>query len=182
MERDPAYGVYSEDKPHYKIMVIWRVLNATLFPLLGRRARLWLLRLFGMKMERRALVYRSARIYAPWNLTLEDGVVIGPRCEVYNKEKVFVGYEVTISQDAFICTASHDITRKDQALIAKAIRINGYSWVAARAIIMPGVTIGEGVIVGAGSVVTKDVEPWTVVGGNPAKFIKKRVLSDETNG
>ena len=59
-----------------------------------------------------------------------------------------------------------------------AITIGDGVWLGARAIILPGVTIGEGAVVAAGAVVTKDVEPWAVVGGNPAKFIKKRELKD----
>jgi putative colanic acid biosynthesis acetyltransferase WcaF len=60
------------------------------------------------------------------------------------------------------------------------IIIKDQSWVAARAFVGPGVTIGEGAVVGACAVVTKDVEPWTVVAGNPAKFIKNRVIKKST--
>ena len=176
MNRDLAYGVYHEEKPQYWKMVFWRVTNMLVFPLLSRKTRLRLLRAFGLKMENRAIVYRSARIYAPWNLVLQDGVVVGPRCEIYNKAQVIIGYKSVVSQDSYVCTASHDISRKDLALVVKPVEIKAYTWVASRAIIVPGVTIGEGAVVAAGAVVAKDVEPWTVVGGNPAKFIKKREL------
>ena len=73
-------------------------------------------------------------------------------------------------------TGSHSLTSPTFDLITKPITIKDNVWVATGAIVLPGVTIGEGAVVAAGSVVTKDVEPWTVVGGNPAKFIKKRVL------
>lgn len=179
MSRDSEYGIYREMKPHYMKMVMWRMINATLFPLLWRKGRLWLLKMFGMTMESRAIVYRSARIYAPWNLKLSDGVVIGPRCEIYNKGLVSIGYETTISQDSYLCTASHDISDKHLGIIIKPIIIGDYSWIAAKSVILPGVTIGEGAVVAASAVVTKHVEPWTVVGGNPARFIKKRVLKDD---
>lgn len=177
--RDESYGKYYEVKPHYCKMVIWRILNVLLFPLLSKNGRNKLLCLFGMKMEKSLRVYRSVRIYAPWNLSVEDGVVIGPNVEIYNKAKVSIGYQSTISQNVFICTASHDISLKSLDLVTKSIQISPYSWVASRALILPGVFIGEGGVVAAGAVVVKDVAPWTVVGGNPAKFIKKRELKND---
>lgn len=177
--RDSSYGRYYEVKPFYCKMVIWRILNVLLFPLLPKKGRNKLLCLFGTKMEKSLCVYRSVRIYAPWNLNVEDGVVIGPNVEIYNKAKVTIGYQSTISQNVYICTASHDIYLKSLDLVTKPIQIASYSWVASRALILPGVTIGEGAVVAAGAVVVKDVEPWTVVGGNPAKFIKKRELKNE---
>lgn len=174
-----AYEKYTEVKPHYLKMVIWRVLNATLFPYCPRFARHGLLRLFGARIGKHCAVYPTAKIYAPWNLGAEDGVVIGPRVEIYNKAKVMIGHQAVISQDSYICTASHDTSSKSMALVVKPIAIGAQSWIASRAIVLPGVVIKEGAVVAAGSVVTNDIEDWTVVGGNPAKFIKKRVLRDE---
>ena len=88
------------------------------------------------------------------------------------------GDRSTVSRGAFVCCASHDITSSNMELTHAPITIGHDAWVAGRAIIMPGVVIGDGAIIAAGAVVTKDVEPWTVVGGNPAKFLKKRVISD----
>jgi putative colanic acid biosynthesis acetyltransferase WcaF len=87
--------------------------------------------------------------------------------------------DVTVSQYSYLCTAGHrtDILNKNNGgLIVSPIFIEKKAWVAARAYIGPGVTIGEGAVVGATASVYKDVEPWTVVGGNPAKFLKKRVI------
>ena len=75
--------------------------------------------------------------------------------------------------------ASHDVSSPTFDYFVSPVVIKDNVWIATGAIILPGVTIGEGAVVGAGAVVTKDVEPWTVVGGNPAKFIKKRVLRDD---
>ena len=83
---------------------------------------------------------------------------------------------MTVSQGAYICTASHDISDRLKPLIFEEIQIGDFAWVCAKSLVLPGVTIGEGAVVAAGAVVTKDVEPFTVVGGNPAKFIKKREL------
>ncbi|MDR2683898.1 MAG: putative colanic acid biosynthesis acetyltransferase, partial [Prevotellaceae bacterium] len=82
------------------------------------------------------------------------------------------------SQRAFLCTASHDITKPDMPLITAPIIIEDQAWIAADAFIGMGVTIGQGAVVGARAAVFKDVEPWTVVGGNPAKFIKKREIKE----
>ena len=87
-----------------------------------------------------------------------------------------IGKNVCIGEDVRLITGSHDVTSPHFNLVTRPITINDNVWIATGAIVLPGVTIGEGAVVGAGSVVTKDVEPWTVVGGNPAKFIKKREL------
>ena len=173
-----VYQKYQEVKPHYLKMVLWRVVNATLFPLLPRFGRDALLRLFGAQVGKKGVVYRSARVYAPWNLTIGDGVVIGPRVEVYNKAPVSIGDMAVVSQDVFLCTASHDVNSCSIALTTAPIILGAQTWIAARSIVLLGVKLGEGAVVAAGAVVTKDVDPWTVVGGNPAKFIKKRELRD----
>lgn len=139
--------------------------------------RIIVLRLWGAKIGRRCAISASAKIWAPWNLEIGDYVAVGPRAEIYDVDKIVMGSNITVSQDAYLCTASHDISRLKKPLVMKRIVIEDSAWVAARTIVLPGVTIGEGAVVAAGAVVTKDVAPWTVVGGNPAKVIKKRVLS-----
>ena len=171
-----TYQKYQELKPHYWRMVVWRILNVMLFPLLPSVGRNILLRMFGARIGRYGIVYRTSRIYAPWLLELDDGVVVGPHVEIYNKAAVVVGKQAVLSQNCYICTASHDVNSASMALKSKPISIGAQAWIASRAIVLPGATIGEGAVVAAGAVVTKDVEPWTVVGGNPAKVIKKREL------
>ena len=107
---------------------------------------------------------------------------MGENVDCYTVDEISIGDQATVSQGVKLCSAGHDITSKIMELTHKPIMIGTNAWVAGWSIILPGVTIGEGAVVGAGSVVTKNVEPWTVVGGNPAKIIKKRELSDETNG
>lgn len=87
-----------------------------------------------------------------------------------------MGNKVVISQYSYLCTATHDYESEANTLCWKTIEVGNYAWVAADTFVGPGVTVGEGAVVGARAVVFKDVEPWTVVGGNPAKFIKKRVV------
>lgn len=147
------------------------------FPLkVFRPWRNFVLRLFGAKIAPRAGVYASCRVWCPWHLVLKRNAWLGPDVDCYNVNMVTLGEDVTVSQGAYLCSASHDIGSQGFELLTKPIVIGDRAWVASHAIVLPGVTIGEGAVVGAGAVVTKDVEPWTVVGGNPAKFIKKREL------
>ena len=134
------------------------------------------MRLFGMKDCGHVGFYPSAKVWAPWNLQLGSYVAIDDAVNLYSADKIIIGTKVAISREAFICTASHDITKPNRPLVTASITIGDGVWIGARAIVLPGVTIGEGAIVAAGAVVTKDVEPWAVVGGNPAKFIKMREL------
>ena len=138
-----------------------------------------LLRLFGAKMADTASVYSSATVFMPWNLYMKEYACIGPEVDCYNAAPITIGNHATISQRTYLCTASHDISLASHPQTEKPITIGDRAWVAAEAFIGPGVTIGEGAVVGARAAVFKDVEPWTVVGGNPARIIKKRTLKDE---
>ena len=101
---------------------------------------------------------------------------LGPQVDCYNQGKITIGANTTISQKAYLCASSHDISDPKINLILCPIEIADQVWVAADAFIGPNVKIGQGAVVGARSAVFKDVEPWTVVGGNPAKLLKKREL------
>lgn len=171
---------YKEEKPHHCKRMVWAIINATLFRILvGRpfkQLRNCILRFFGAKIPLASLVYSSCKIYAPWNLEVGRHSCIGPNTELYNKAPIIIGDNVVVSQGSFLCTASHDTTAPRHSLVTAPITIEDRAWVAARAFIGMGVTIGEGAVVGATASVYKDVEQWTVVGGNPATFIKKRIM------
>lgn len=160
----------------------WRVSWLFFFrPFHGPIFRYWrsaVLRMWGAKIGRKCAISAKADIWAPWNLELGDYVAIANGVEIYNVSKITMGNHITVSQESYLCTASHDISRLLKPLVHKPIVIGDFSWVCSRSIVLPGVHIGDGAVVAAGAVVTKDVEPWTVVGGNPATFIKKRVLKD----
>lgn len=172
---------YKEPKPHYKKRILWYLINATLFRCLPtkylRGLRNALLRLFGAKVHRQAIVYSSVKIFAPWLLTL-DRCTIGPGVELYNKAPIEIGKDCVVSQKSTLCTASHDISSPMMELVCRPIVLRNRVWVASEAFIGPGVELKEGVVVGARGAVFKDVEPWTVVGGNPAKPIGRRNLSE----
>ncbi len=138
---------------------------------------LFILRCCGAKIGSHSVVHSSANIPAPWNLEIGQHSVIGNNVRLHIG-KVKIGNKVTISQNSYICTGSHDISSRNLPYFCKPIMIHDFAWVAADAFIGPGVTIGEGAVVGARAAVFKDVEAWTVVGGNPAKFIKKREIKE----
>ena len=160
--------------------LLWNVCCFVLFrPFVGPLFRGWrnmVLRIFGMKIGSHCAINASAKMWAPWNVVLGQYVSIGAKSELYAVDRIEIGDKVTISQGAYLCTASHDIRYINKPLIHKPIKIESFSWVCADAFVSMGVTIGEGAVVGARAAVFKDVEPWTVVGGNPAKFIKKREI------
>jgi putative colanic acid biosynthesis acetyltransferase WcaF len=141
--------------------------------------RRWLLRLFGANIARGAHPYPSTRIWAPWNLTMGEGSCLGDHVDCYSVDRVTLEPDATVSQYAFLCTASHDYTVTGMPVITAPIWIGRRAWVAADVFVGPGVTIGEGAVVGARASVFRNVDPWTVVGGTPAHVIKKREPQQE---
>ena len=137
-----------------------------------------LLRLFGARIGWGCKVRPSCRVWAPWNLTMGEVSCLGDRVNCYNVAPVTIGSKATVSQDAFLCTATHDISTLTRELISEPITIGDHAWVAARAFVGPGAAVGEGAVVGACAVVTGDVEPWTVVAGSPARCIRKREIRE----
>ena len=135
--------------------------------------------MFGAKIGSNVHIYPSVSIFIPWNLIVGDYCSIGDWALIYNLGEVFLGNSVTISHKAHLCSATHNYIKKDLPLQRKKIVIENYAWVCTDAFISPGITIGEGSVVGACAVVLSNVHKWEVVGGNPAKFIKKRVVEYE---
>lgn len=136
--------------------------------------RCFILKLFGAKLGRSNFIYPNIKIWAPWLLETDDVATIGPRVEIYNPGGVFIGDHVILSQDAYICGATHDYNTKDFTYISKKITINQYAWICAKAVVLPGVVCHEGSVLGAGSIASKHLEPWSVYSGNPAIKVKER--------
>src|SRR5262249_48735618 len=113
-------------------------------------------------------------IKMPWHLTLEDRACLAPDCEVYNLARCTVRARATVTQRVYLCAGTHDLSREELPLVVGPIEIGEDADIGAEAMILPGGEIGAGAAVGAGSVVTKDVEPWTIVAGNPAREIGTR--------
>ncbi len=159
--------------------VVWAVVWFFLFrptPRTMHAWRVWILRRFGASVGERVKVYPTAKLWVPWNLTLNDDCCIGDHVRCYNVELVVLGEHTTVSQYSYLCTAGHDYNDVEHPLMVAPITIGDKAWVTADVFIAPGVEIGEGAVVQARSVVTRDVDAWMVVGGHPAKNIKRREL------
>jgi putative colanic acid biosynthesis acetyltransferase WcaF len=153
--------------------VAWLVLAAWTPPPL-RWWRIALLRAFGAKIDRTANVYASARIWLPANLSMAPYAALGPRATCYNMAPIAVGERAVVSQGAHLCGGTHLVDDPSFQLVAKPIAIGARAWVAAEAFVGPGVTIGEGAVLGARGVTVKDLDDWTIYAGNPARAIRKR--------
>ena len=161
------------------LRVLW-TLARPLFQFSPRTCFGWrrvLLRCFGAKIGRSVHVYPSATIYFPWNLEAGDESAIGEHALIYNLGRVTLGPRVTISHGAHVCAGTHDHTKPDFPLLRPPIAIGSEAWICADAFVGPGVTIGEGAIVGARAVAMKDVKPWSIVIGNPARETKRREIT-----
>lgn len=133
-----------------------------------------MLELFGARMGSDTKVYPSARIWAPWNLSMSAGACLGPSVNCYNVASVEVGIEATVSEGSFLCTASHAIHQPDFPLTSAPIRIGDGAVIFAEAFVGPGVTVAEGAVVGARAVVFRDVGAYRIVVGNPGRDIGER--------
>jgi putative colanic acid biosynthesis acetyltransferase WcaF len=140
-----------------------------------------LLKAFGAKMGKNSNVYSTAKVYYPANLVMGDNTCLASDVDCYNVAPIILEDNVTVSQGAYLCTASHDILNSKHPLITAPIVLKDQAWIGARAFIGMGVTIGQGAVVGATASAYKDVDPWTVVGGNPARYIKNRVIVKNRN-
>lgn len=136
--------------------------------------RTCIIRLFGGQIGTGVHIYPSCKIWAPWLLEMDDHSCLGPRVEVYNPGGCSIGKYTIISQDAYLCGATHDFNSKNFTYLMKKINIDADVWICAKAIVLPGVSCSEGAVLGAAAVATKNLDIWSVYAGNPAKFIKKR--------
>lgn len=156
---------------------VWGVVYLTLFrpsPRPLHAWRVWLLRRFGAKIGPGCAIYPAVRIWAPWNLECGDVVAIADEVVIYNPQPISLGSHCIVSQQAYLCGATHDYMNPAFPLIASPIRIGPYAWICARAVVQPGVTVNEGAVLGLAGVATKDLAPWTVYAGIPARKIKDR--------
>lgn len=160
--------------------LIWGIVAFLLFKPTPRWClnnwRCFLLRTFGATIGKGCKLDPSCSIWAPWNLFLGDYVCFAQDVDCYNISPIHIASKVTVSQRSTLCTASHRIDTLTRELIHSPIKIDSHAWVCAECFIGPGVSVGEGSVIAACSVVMKTVGPWQVVGGNPAKFIKERVI------
>ncbi|WP_367773612.1 putative colanic acid biosynthesis acetyltransferase [Flavobacterium sp. WC2421] len=156
---------------------LWRIVSLFLFRPFSlpffNGWRIFLLKCFGARLGNNCTIYASAYIPSPKNLIMGTHSTLGPEVKLHFG-KTIIGNKVTISQRTYLCSATHETNSINVPFVAGEIIIKDFVWIAAEAFVMTNVVIGEGAIVGARAAVFKDVAAWAVVGGNPAKFIKKR--------
>jgi putative colanic acid biosynthesis acetyltransferase WcaF len=153
--------------------VVW-ILFYRPSPRVAHAWRAWLLRCFGAKLGAHCHFYPASRVWAPWNLQCEDTVIVADGAEVYNPAPIFLGSHAIVSQGAYLCGATHDYNDPKFPVVSFPMRLGPYAWVGARASVSPGVNLGEGAILGLASVATKDLEPWWIYAGVPARKTKER--------
>jgi putative colanic acid biosynthesis acetyltransferase WcaF len=179
-QRIDLYKVESTTPPGIKLLrVLWHCFQLPFFahtPRMLSPLRIFLLRLFGAKVGRACQVDNGVKIWIPWNLTLGERSCIGANTEIFNFAPVEIGSHVVISQRSYLCTSTHDYTHPHFPLVSSPIAVQSQAWVAAEVFLAPGVTIGEGAVIGACSVVTKSMPAWTVCAGNPCRPLKPRVI------
>jgi putative colanic acid biosynthesis acetyltransferase WcaF len=156
---------------------VWGISWTLLYRISPRPMHGWrvlLLRAFGAKMGPNCHFYPASKIWAPWNLICANGVTAGDAAEIYNPAPMYFGSRALVSQGAYICGATHDFDNPEFPLLAYSMSIGAYAWVCARAIVCPGVNLGEGSVLGLASVATRDLDPWGVYAGVPAVKVKER--------
>lgn len=151
------------------------LLRSPLIPSAGFRS--WLLRLFGAKIGKGVYSKPGLRVKFPWYLEVGDYSWLGEDLWIDNLAQVTIGSHVCLSQGVYLCTGNHDWSLTNMKLFRKPIVCERGSWVGARAVVCPGVVIGEGAIVTVGSVAAKSVPAYEIHAGNPAAFVRRRVLS-----
>lgn len=144
--------------------VFWFFLSAALFEswLPGSSWRVCLLRLFGARIGYNCVIKPGVKIKFPWRLTIGSHCWVGERVWIDNLAQVTLGNHVCLSQDAYLCTGSHDWSSETFNLVTRSITIESHSWVCARASLAPGVVLGEGAVLGMGLVAVGHQEAWTI--------------------
>jgi putative colanic acid biosynthesis acetyltransferase WcaF len=136
--------------------------------------RRFLLRLFGARIGKGVLIRRSVSVTYPWKLSIGDSSWVGDHATLYTLGEITIGENTVISQHTYLCTGSHDYTRPAFDQFAKSIHVEPEAWIATNVFVGPGVTIGRGAVVGACSVVLKDVPAKMVCAGNPLRVLRAR--------
>jgi len=135
-------------------------------------------RLFGIKIGKGSTIHMFARFYNPFNISIGEDSIIGEGAVLDGRDKLMIGNHVDIATDVMIYNSQHDVKDPNFKAISAPVIIQDYVFIGPRAIILPGVTVKKGAVVGAGAVVTKNVEEGIIVGGVPARQIGERGIKD----
>lgn len=158
--------------------MLWGVVQSTAFRCswpTWYRYRAWLLRCFGANVAPCSRIRRTVQVTCPWNLTVKANSAVGESARLYCLGPITIGERVTISQHAHLCAGSHDYSdHVHMPLTTPKINVDNDAWIAADAFVGPGIRIGQGALLGARGCAYKDLAPWTIYGGNPARALKSR--------
>ena len=161
---------------------LWWLVQATVFhwsPQFSYGFRRWLLRCFGAKVGRGVVIRPTVTITYPWKVSLGDYAWVGDDVVLYSLGEIEIGAHSVVSQSSYLCAADHDYTQPDFPIRARKITIGPEAWVAADVFVAPGVTIGQGAVIGARSSVFKDMPVGMVCFGYPCVPVTKRVMADQ---
>ncbi|UBF27989.1 WcaF family extracellular polysaccharide biosynthesis acetyltransferase [Kovacikia minuta CCNUW1] len=172
-------GTYTPGAPFWK-QLLWYfggdlLIRSRWFPLSA--FKVWILRCFGAQVGQQVRIKPGVRIKFPWKLSIGDHVWIGENAWIDNVDRVTIESHVCISQNVYLCTGNHDWSHPDFKLVPDSIWIETGSWIAANAVIGPGVKVGKGAVLCLGSVTGRSLQPMTIYAGNPAQPIKERVVN-----
>jgi putative colanic acid biosynthesis acetyltransferase WcaF len=170
-------------RPHYDTgaslpkRVAWYFVNLGVLynPLIPLSApRVLALRAFGARIGRGVNIKPQVKVKFPWKLTVGDGAWIGEECWIDNLDQVSIGEKAVLSQRTYLCTGNHDWSDPDMPLVTAPISIGDRAWIAAGVSVSPGSDVGEGTVVGLGSVVRGKLPPEMICSGHPAVPVKPR--------
>jgi maltose O-acetyltransferase len=128
----------------------------------------------GLKIHKTSSIHWRAEFYAPQNIVIGRYCTIGDSSFLDGRSGLIIGDSVNLGSHVTIYTRQHDVDSRDFAEVGGPVTVGDHAWISSHSIVLPGVTIGAGAVVAAGAVVTKDVSPYTLVGGNPARYIRDR--------
>ena len=166
----------------YKLKVYaWKLVNKTIYRIIPnqiRKPRVLLLNMFGADIAKSCFIHRSSNIEFPWNLSMKHLSSIGENATLRCADKISIGEKCTIGRNCYFITGSHNIDSVHFEQYTKPIVVGSGTWLTTAVYVMPGVTIGEFTVAYAKALIVKDVAPYSVVGGIPSKYIKKREIKD----
>jgi acetyltransferase-like isoleucine patch superfamily enzyme len=132
--------------------------------------------IYKVELPKDSIIYSHCILIEPWRIKLGHHSVVGDHARLDARSGIIIGNNVDVSAETTIWTLEHDIESPIFDSSGGPVTIGDWAYIGSRVTILPGVTIGEGAVVASGAVVTKDVDPWTMVGGVPARFIRKRPM------